>query len=73
VKRKALLQAINEVRYSCMRGVPYSLSFKPCGNLTAKQRESLEAALKHSFEDWRDTWVIPTLDAISREIQNGKR
>jgi hypothetical protein len=54
---KSILESVKD-------GQPWSLTFAPTANLTSEEKQKLQHYLKHSFEIWAKSWIIPQAEAI---------
>lgn len=62
-----------ELRENVRNAVPFGLTFKPTGKLTAKEVERLEKSLADAFKIWAETWVYPWIDRIEEATTRTKR
>jgi hypothetical protein len=53
-----------ELREHVENAAPFALTFKPTGDLNARQIKELEAILEASFRNWAATWIFPWIDEI---------
>ena len=76
MQKKEMLKWIEELFESSYNGVPYNLTFigskaklKENEFLTDIQSVKIEKALKKRFELWCNTWIIPNLKRLKKELE----
>jgi hypothetical protein len=63
---------VNDLRAKRDSCGAFSLTFKPTGKLTGKERKLLEDNLKKSFHHWWDCWVSPLVDEVEYRLVKTK-
>jgi len=65
---KRMKRLVAELKKDVRDSVPFSLTFQPTGRMTKAQVAELEGKLKHSFELWANSWVVPKLDELADHL-----
>jgi phosphatidylserine/phosphatidylglycerophosphate/cardiolipin synthase-like enzyme len=68
VQKKRAQRILDDILDSARRGVPYELTFQPCGSLSAAERQRLEHALHEAYDLFMQTWIIPQVEQVKRLV-----
>lgn len=63
------MRVISEIRNSVKNGVPHDLTFKTTKGMAKADIRRLQNQLNDSFRNWSESWILPNLTALEKEIR----